>query len=377
MMYRIRKYLAYKQFIPTKKDLDCEKLKELTNQLKTKTFDETLVNIAEWQDRNIKYWDERGGIINYILIVSITILSIIIGNINNFAYFLLLLIPFLIIGKETLNIIFNIIILGVSLLLPFVFLILTIPSITISSNFLILFIALSFILGAFISSILSIYFKYRNIKRFIPDFDMGDTFKLSLPVEKILKYRLSICRDYAKLTAALLLSIYPKNEVYFLLIPSHVAVGIKKDNNIFVIDQKLPILTFNSWKEKWKKRFNKKRLNIEIFKIYLKNKDIEIQPIKEKNIIEQKTILDIKKLNKNLSSLLNIDEVKEKKKPSLEIPIKNILPLIQNEELIEKSLFEFIKNKIEDELVGNIKNLKGIHLEKRNDDLIIKLWLKI
>ncbi|MEM3500577.1 MAG: transglutaminase-like domain-containing protein, partial [Candidatus Woesearchaeota archaeon] len=307
MMYRIRKYLAYKQFIPTKKDLDCEKLKELTNQLKTKTFDETLVNIAEWQDRNIKYWDERGGIINYILIVSITILSIIIGNINNFAYFLLLLIPFLIIGKETLNIIFNIIILGVSLLLPFVFLILTIPSITISSNFLILFIALSFILGAFISSILSIYFKYRNIKRFIPDFDMGDTFKLSLPVEKILKYRLSICRDYAKLTAALLLSIYPKNEVYFLLIPSHVAVGIKKDNNIFVIDQKLPILTFNSWKEKWKKRFNKKRLNIEIFKIYLKNKDIEIQPIKEKNIIEQKTILDIKKLNKNLSSLLNID----------------------------------------------------------------------
>lgn len=54
--------------------------------------------------------------------------------------------------------------------------------------------------------------RYGNIKRLVPEFRIGDTFTLSLPIEKILKYRLSVCRDYAKLTMALLLDLHPKSD---------------------------------------------------------------------------------------------------------------------------------------------------------------------
>ena len=81
-----------------------------------------------------------------------------------------------------------------------------------------------------------------------------DTFRPSLPVDKILKYRLAVCRDYAKLTASLLFRVYPNSELYFIFIkipiikiPEHVATGIKIKNKCYVLDQYLPILTKNDW----------------------------------------------------------------------------------------------------------------------------------
>ncbi len=112
--------------------------------------------------------------------------------------------------------------------------------------------SLSVIFGGIIFLLLYLILKYRNIKSFQPNFRLRDTFKLSLPVEKILKYRLAICRDYAKLTAALLLKMYPENNILFISFPSHVATGIQIKNTIYILDQRLPILTINDWLKKWK-----------------------------------------------------------------------------------------------------------------------------
>ena len=83
------------------------------------------------------------------------------------------------------------------------------------------------------------------------------TFQLSLPVNKLLDHKLAVCRDYAKLTASLLFNVYPDSEVYFITIPQHVAAGIKIKNKIYVLDQRLPILTTDNWLIKW----NKKKAN--------------------------------------------------------------------------------------------------------------------
>ena len=57
---KVRQHTIYKQFVPANKDLDNDELNKLSNRLKADSENKTLVNILEWQDRNIKYWDERG-----------------------------------------------------------------------------------------------------------------------------------------------------------------------------------------------------------------------------------------------------------------------------------------------------------------------------
>jgi len=48
-----------KQFVPTKEEIDSEEVKNLSNRLRANTPKETLTNILEWQDRNLKFWEER------------------------------------------------------------------------------------------------------------------------------------------------------------------------------------------------------------------------------------------------------------------------------------------------------------------------------
>jgi predicted transglutaminase-like protease len=49
--------------------------------------------------------------------------------------------------------------------------------------------------------------------------------------------------DYAKLTACLLLNIDHDSEIYFAHTSNHVAVGIISNGQLYLLDQKLPVLT--------------------------------------------------------------------------------------------------------------------------------------
>lgn len=53
-------FLSKSQFLPTLRDIENEDVKKLARRLKGKSEKETFTNILEWQDRNVKYWAERG-----------------------------------------------------------------------------------------------------------------------------------------------------------------------------------------------------------------------------------------------------------------------------------------------------------------------------
>jgi predicted transglutaminase-like protease len=377
----IRQYSVYRQFIPTKKDLDNFELKKLANRLKASSFNKTLINVLEWQDRNVKYWEERSitsGILSILIIIALISYSLIFGQANLYLYFVIVFISLItIIGNFTMGIIINLIIISMFIIVSPLPLILSSPSFVMSSNIFLFVILTSFILGAFISLISQLVLKYRSIKRFNPKFEINDTFKLSLSIEKILKYRLSICRDYAKLTCALLLKIYPKKELFFLLISKHVAVAVKSNNKIFVLDQKLPILTLDKWDGKWKRRLKKQNLNIHMIKINLDKDKVKIQSVKSSEISFISDNSEISYLVDNVRLLLNLkfEKIEEGISPSLKIPIKDISFLFSDDEIFKDSLIELIKNKIEDELVGNIDKIKNLDIELEKNDLILKIWL--
>lgn len=378
---KLKQHTIYKQFVPTDEDLNNDELKKLAERLKAETQAKTLINILEWQDRNIKYWDERAitsVILSFLVISSFSILSFI--GINPLVYLLLLLfIPILFFGNITLNIALDLIAFFLVILLIPISVALTSPNLSVSSNMLLFFIAISFILGALISLILELIFKYTYIKRLVPEFKIDDTFELSLSIEKILKYRLSICRDYAKLTSALLLKIYPKKEIYFALIPKHVAVVINLDNRFFVIDQKLPILPLYKWQEKWRRRLNKNNLKIKLIRIYLENEKVKIRTVRHEKISYRDVdIAELNKLEYEIKKSLSLAKNRKRKsktRSSIEIILHDMIPLLNKDDIFRFSLIRLIRNRIEKELVGNISKLDDLEIVPSGDNLVVRVWL--
>lgn len=215
-MLRISTSLTKRQYLPTLEDINNDELKTLAKRLKGYSEKETLTNVLEWQDRNIQFWWERWLIpllvLFPILLVFFSLLVIVVGSLLHLA--------------ESLSCFFLPIFGGLG-----------------ASIF-----ALGYLLIRY-----RIFFEKKNVKVLI------DTFRPSLPVDKILernkkKYRWATCRDYAKLTASLLFNIYPDSELYFITIPHHVAVGIKAENKYYVFDQYLPILSLDKWLIEWGKK---------------------------------------------------------------------------------------------------------------------------
>ena len=217
------------------------------------------------------------------------------------------------------------------------------------------------------------------MKRRIPKFDIRDIFKTSLPIKKIIDYRLSICRDYAKLTCALLLNIYPQNDIYFIQIPYHVAVGIKIGDKIYVLDQKLPIRDLSTWLAIWKKRFKKKKLKEKFFRVVLEEDKVLIEKARldyhaissDKKPASQDINIFIDKLKKKLDTS-KLDETSQLNTTEFKIPLDFNL-LTQKDEIIEYSLLELAKNKIEDECVGNVDKISDISSSYEDNSLIVKM----
>lgn len=247
MICKFKTWMLKWQSCPTSKDLKNEELKKLAERLKENSEKETLTNILEWQERNIQAWIDR-----YLLRIVLIFL------IFPFLYILWCLpCPFLI--KLILFILSLLVVLAdviylipvVLVLFTYLILLLVIATYQGPKNLLlvvqgnVIFYAVLF--GGIIGIICYLIVKCKHFVRNRPKVKiyevLSDIFCISLPVNKILKYRLAICRDYAKLTAALLFSIYPISKVYFFAIPRHVASAVKINGKYYVLDQKLPVLT--------------------------------------------------------------------------------------------------------------------------------------
>jgi len=339
----IRWFGNKKQFFPTLEDINNKDIKELSKRLEGDSEKETLTNILEWQERNIKGWTDR----MYMLITMIS--SYVITLVGFVISFIILIF----IGS------FSIFPVQIQTMMQI-------------NNIMFL----SIVFGAFMSLMLYLIIKYKIIKRNVQEFKLKDIFSFSLPTAKILRYKLAICRDYAKLTASLLFNIYPSNGIFFFAIPWHVATGIEINNKKYVIDQKLPVLTWEKWLIYWKQKNttvyiskliktseNQLRFYFKKYKKLSLRKDLLTKPI------------DTQKIQHEVVKILKISQISAKDKPDFELTFPKFATYYEDDEIVIYSMARAIKKKLENELCGNINTVSKIEIKHKKEDFVVDVYL--
>jgi len=345
-------------FLPSKEDIENDTIKELSRRLRGSSYKETLTNILEWQERNIKFWSERSDIPTFLVIFLLFIMPIFILSLVIIAIFL--------IGR--------------------IYVMDTTAILVISS--------LSFLFSCIFSLLLYTRFKYRHLKARQPEFKLFDTFKPSLSVEKILKYNLAVCRDYAKISAALLLNSYPKNKIYFISIPGHVAAVVKIKDHLYVLDQKLPVMTLEKWMNFWSEKISKE-IHSKIYSWFLKifkggdvkisemvfDEDFSLREICRKKL-EDVAIPDVdtKYLTSELQRILKIESSKNKnennKIETIKKPVKLFALKYDDDEIVKYSLVRALRNKVETDFCGCLDKISKVEVMQKEKDLVLIIHYK-
>jgi len=364
--------LIHRQYFPSKGDIESEDVKKLANRLRGQDDKETLTNVLGWQERNIQQWEDRWYmfLLLYVLLVVSFFFLPISGSIK---FFVILVVVILVFVDFTLILSFFI------SLLSYLIVLLT-WAFSVNPNMqkivpMYQFIGLSVIFGGFIFLLLYLIIKYRSIKLRYDEFKLEDTFKLSLPVKKILKYRLAVCRDYAKITATLLLNLYPQNKIYFFVIPHHVATGTRINGKVYILDQKLPVNNPKKWLDYWKYRMKRKKIKVNSFEIVVKGDNIELNAVDLNNLFQDKSLkVNIEKLTMEAAKILNLKQDSEKEKADFEFPLKNYAICYDADKIVQFSLVRAIKNKLIDEFCGNLDKISKINIIEEKNDLILKVY---
>ncbi len=204
---------------------------------------------------------------------------------------------------------------------------------------------------------------------------MKDTFQLSLPVNKILDYRMAICRDYAKLTAALLFNLYPNAKIYFFKILRHVATAIKIDGKYYILDQQLPVLTIDGWLIRW----NRKDVDVYASELIWNSEGklvgVDFKYHGKVSLFSEK-VVNTDKLAAEVAEMLKIKQISQKEKPDFETLLKNYAIYYEDDDITKRSLMKAIKNKLESELCSNMDKISKIEINQDKSDLIVKVYLR-
>jgi len=379
--------LSYREFLPLKKDLENKEAKELSELLKSDSYEETLTNILEWQERNIQYWDERADMFTLLLIFSTIAFGFVLFSVQQYWWIIPLIILCFYFSGNFLPFFISALSLATEIIVAIVVFVYVA-----NTSVIIMTVGLSIIFGSILSLLLYGILKYRYLKRAVPEIRFEDAFKISLPVEKILQYRLAICRDYAKLTATLLINSFnSKDNIYFMCIPYHVATAIEIKGRMYVLDQKLPITTRDKWIEKWSRRyfdgfwprllsyFNiRKRMPLEVYKMIEENGETRVKKVFHQKI---RDVSDVPKVNEGaltnkIASKLGISQMSEKLEPNAKITLKDFALLYDESEIVEFSLLKAIKNKLDSELCDNIKKVTKIEVFQNGSDLTLAVYMR-
>ena len=405
----IRHFGGKNQFLPSLEDIENEELKKLANGLEGDSNKKTLTNILEWQHNNLLYWMERGILETswifltpfyfFLCIFVVTIISIIIylillpflGTAWSINVGLLIFITFL-----ALLIFQGTLIKAIFALLFFypVYEIMKILFMNSPSKNAIINTGLTIasfngvLFGASLFTIIYMTLSYLPLFRGYPIKDkflkllsiLNDTFKLSLSVEKIINYRLAICRDYAKFTAALFFN-YPDSKVYFFTIRSHVATAVKVNGECYILDQKLPVLT----KDGWLKRWNVKEANVYASELVQNSKGEMVavnikkhEKISLSNIsMKDNNTPNMAEFTDKVSNLLGINQTSQKDVPNFNYLLKDYAVYYEDNDIVKHSLSRAIKNKLENEFCGNVDKISKIEISQceNNKDLNLSVYL--
>ena len=397
-----------KQFLPDSDELENKEVIELLERLKGKSEKETLSNLLEWQNRNISYWVERGYLdssLRPLLIVGIGFIFLFTSIPLLASFYILFVNVFLLPPNASLRVSFFItlalllwVVLKANTFLKITYVILwsyplyevvriellktpTPQNISLLLNFTVFN---WIIFGISLFSLLYLAAVYWPMTRQVDSLKskikeiatlIKSTFEVSIQLSTILKYKLAICTDYAKLTAILLYNMFPNNRIYFISIPRHVAAGIEVNGKLYIIDQKLPVLTLDSWLRVW----NRKTATIYQLKVLdSKNRrKLKLEKRGMTKLANPSINVDTEKLTDEVDKLLKIGQTTQKNSVfKIPIPIPRLAKRYDNDEIVIYSMARAIKRRLENELCSNLENIEKIEIKQNSDDLIVSAYLK-
>jgi predicted transglutaminase-like protease len=386
MCNKFKTWKLKRESCPTSDDLESEELKKITKRLKGDSEKETLTNILEWQDRNIQFWWERGRFGPLALIISLSFSFLLcyskfpyVFTLFIFALFIILAAFFVVLSS------FNIM---RKAFYPLLFFLFVYPLINLALRIPVqahnIFQYTLFYVGALGATALTVvclsiryemFWRGEPVKEKISKFKevIDDTFRLGgLPVDKVIEYKLAICRDYAKLTASLLFKVYPDSKLYFIAISGHVAVAVKIRDNYYVLDQHLPILRIDKWLIKRKKE----KADVYVSEVL---RDSAGEPMKVTfswhETIPRLPKINTEKLAEEIAKILGITQSSQKNEPDFDIPLPNYAIYYDDDDIIKYSLIKAIKNKLESELCSNLDKISKIEIIQDGKDLKLNVYL--
>jgi len=164
------------------------------------------------------------------------------------------------------------------------------------------------------------------------------TFMSSLPLSKMLEYRMGVCRDYAKLTTALLMNLYPSSKIYLFTFWGHVATGIKVGDKIYILDQKLPLFEPEAWLNIWGAK------KARVFELTKRDNEITIRYVGEiSRRRRQFNTFSLKTMFKEIIS--EVYKAIKEKRNNVSIALKNAVLLFDiDDDVIRESLLRKVKN---------------------------------
>ncbi|HII59109.1 TPA: transglutaminase-like protease [Methanocaldococcus jannaschii] len=372
--------------IPSLKEIYSNEIKKLSEQLWENSIVETLNNILEWQETNIRYWMERAAdsLIYYVIAAML------------YGVVLLFMVLLLIIGFEIIINDIMVLILWVISAVVALLVLISLPSkysqylnnismLLLVSIFTLYIFSENLIIISIISGlwvlILTLIVKYlfQCNGNFVSAIAMlHDTLCYDIKVSKILKYKKAVCRDYAKLTIALLSNLFPNYNLYLVTHPMHVAAAIEINGKIYVIDQRLPIREINTWIKIQSTNHRILGRGYKIYKIIRKKNGFDSQKENIEKYID-KNLLNEEYIKPNWDNIIKeIYEVMKSKKPNFEFELKNYAIWYDiNDAIIKESLCRYIKNILRKEFCGNCSKIKDIELKQKGKDIVVHLQFKL
>lgn len=323
-------------YCPTSEEIQNDGVKRLANRLKAASYEETLTNILEWQERNIVFWIERHPLIDAFWIFLLTMFF---GEIAIFALTILNIIPS--------TFYFSLIIGWVGLW----------GTATVTTVVIILLI---------------FHYNRKFARKEIPKALMN-VIMPNISMDFLLEKRLGICRDYARFTACLLTNIYPEAEIYFAHAPAHTATGIRIENRLYMLDQRLPILTIDRWNDYRNPRFYHKIERFEPSKCTLHKVDKKsFLQTKDKHQLDNENLIN--RITELLSIRKRLDEKAISPQKSIQILWKNGAIFYEEDEMTDYSLARWLAMKIRNELVET-SQIEQITIETshRKTDMIFRI----
>jgi hypothetical protein len=142
----------------------------------------------------------------------------------------------------------------------------------------------------------------------------------------------------------------------------------------------VPILTLSKWVQRWKERLNKSNLSVALKRIVKDSNGITTKEEQWKQYIEtpsEHTRINTERIAGELKKKLMIKDMgqRHESKNSIEftIPFPNYADFYEEDEIIEFSIVESMKNKIEDELAGNLNEILSLAVTRDNRNLVVKI----